>query len=260
MNSKLRYDCHTHYYGDETDKLRFLAENSEYASKYMCYHSINYSMMKEEENIDKDILYFMMPFVLKELDIKSANSRLREFTNSYSNIMQIPLLGDDLENYKRFHHLIGFKEHFLLHEMPHAAQRAPYYEYLDRHGKILLLHCKDTGRVEYIDELHRKYPNMYIQIAHLGVNRKTIEETKPLFARFANDDHIYYDVSTIYDFDFIEENYPLIQHQILYGTDCPYISCDNAEAQIKFFQNHTRIVEQMNMNADRLLKSLNCSV
>lgn len=260
MSSKLMYDCHIHYYGDEADKLRSLVETSDYASKYMCYHSINYSMIKEERNIDPNVLYFMVPFVIKELDISSANRRLGEFTDAYSNIMQIPLLGDDLDNYKMFKRLIGFKEHFLLHDMADAAKRATYYEYLDKHGKILLLHCKDAGRIEYIDELHRKYPNMYIQIAHLGVNRKNIEETKPLFARFADDGHIYYDVSTVYDFDFIAENYPLIQQQILYGTDCPYVANESAERQAEYFENNVWLAEQMNLNAEKLLKTLHCSV
>jgi len=252
------YDCHIHYYGDEAAPLRILAETSEYASKYMCYHSINFSMIEKESVIDENCCYFMMPFALKELDITAANRRLWEFSNSFSNIMQIPMLGDDMEHYKMFRNLIGFKEHFLHHEMTDVLKRAPYYEYLNSHGKLLLVHCKDTGRLEYIEALRRAYPDMYIQIAHLGVNRKNIEATKPLFSRFAGDDHIFYDVSTVFDFEFIAENYPVVHSQILYGTDDPYISDEQAEKQKEFFENNSWMMDEMNRNADRLLKAVNC--
>ena len=162
-----------------------------------------------------------------------------------------------MRNYTAFKRLIGFKEHFLIHEMDDVEKRAPYYEYLDRHGKILVLHCKDKGRLEYMEALRHRYPNMYIQAAHLGVDRKNIEETKLLFERFAEDSHVYFDVSTVYDLNFIAENCLSIRNQVLYGTDCPYVLQENVKRQLDFFENHGEIIAQMNRNTDRLLKSLN---
>ncbi len=139
-----------------------------------------------------------------------------------------------MEHYSHFKSLIGLKEHFLLHPIDKCEERKIYYDFLNDNELLLILHCKDVGRIEYIIELREKFPKMYIQIAHLGVNRRDINKTKILLEKFSKDDHVYYDVSTVFDFRFIAEVCPMISKQLLFGTDAPYVTDESLTKQVEF--------------------------
>jgi len=250
-------DCHVHYYEGDKELLKTTIDNSPYASKYMCYRSVNTELLMTEKDLDKNVRYFMIPFVLKETNIEKANRGLFNFSDGKNEIIQFPLLGDSIEDYEHFHNFGGMKEHFLIHEREKYEERVRYYEYLANKCKILLLHCKDSGRLEYIKKLRLEFPSMYIQVAHLGVNRKDIWETMNLLKEFSGDDHVYYDISTVYDYDFIIESFPIVKNQILYGTDIPYVKIEDIERQRKFYMSNKNILDCMNVNARRLLSVIN---
>lgn len=256
LNFNLEFDCHIHHYGKSVDLLKNTINNSKHKSKYMCYSCINYDSVKNENRINTNTTYFMVPFVLKETDICQANNELLSFTQGHNNIIQFPLLGDNLETYNKFDSFGGLKEHFLLHDICDYDDRIKYYEFLNSKKGILLLHCKDSQRLEYVKMLRKKSPEMYIQIAHLGVNRKNISETKKILKEFQNDSHVFYDVSTVFDFEFITSVFPMVKKQLLFGTDFPYIQNTEYDKQVEFYSKHTEFINCMSKNARSILQQI----
>ena len=247
MNLKKEFDCHVHFYGGSLEILKKWISNSPYASKYMCYHCVDLQQVEQQKQLESGKIYFMIPFVLKETDIGIANKQLLIYSNEKDSIIQFPLLGDSIENYEKFRNFGGMKEHFLIHSWERYNDRFMYYDYLNSKRKVLIIHCKDDIRIDYIKRLRRDFPFMYIQIAHLGVNRKDIMKTEKLLYEFQND------ISTVSDFDFIIKIFPTVKNQVLYGTDSPYVNGKNLKRQEVFYQLNSEMMEYMRKNARKLL-------
>jgi len=254
-NKRLLFDCHRHFYGGNIEEVLRTIETSPYSSKYMCYSSVCEEYLRNETIFNPKVKYFIMPFVLKEIDIESANYRLMNYTQCYENLFSVPLIGGEIGKIDHVKMVLGLKEHFLLHKWEEFDKRRGYYDWLNTNKKLLIIHCKDAVRMDCIKKIRTEYPDIYLQVAHLGVNRKNIEETLRLIEAFSGDDHVYFDVSTVFDYCFIESVRRLIGNQMLFGSDIPYINEQQFGIQMNYFFDDAWI-DSFNNNAVDLLKKL----
>ena len=98
------------------------------------------------------------------------------------------------------------------------------YEYLDQQDGYLLLHSLASIRVEYVQFLRMNFPNMNIIIAHMGRNGENhFSYMHNILTTFKDDEHIYFDTSTISDIAQLQYGINLIGcDRILWGSDFPY--------------------------------------
>ena len=118
---------------------------------------------------------------------------------------------------------------------------------------MLLLHCKDNVRLEYIEWLRENFPNMYIQIAHLGVDRRANDLTRILLDKYKADDHIFYDISTVINEKLLDYAMENISSQLLFGSDYPYSPDNNVNSLLNYCKT-SNLLCKMNANAELIIE------
>ena len=218
-------DCHVHYAPMAPGALRAAVDASPYRNKYLLYGAVDETRADLSGTLNPDRPAFVIPFVFKETEIAGSNEALGAFAaQNADRAYVLPLMGEGAEAVLALPNAIGMKEHFLLHNPFACALRDRYYRLLNDSGKLLLLHCKDGVRLEYVKHLRQTYPNMIIQVAHLGVDRANPGITEALWKYFREDDRVYYDLSTVYDEGLLRRAFEIIPPgQLLFGTDIPYL-------------------------------------
>lgn len=215
------YDSHVHV--GEMQKIKDIVQNSIYKNRYRLYSSVDYRVVSEIDNyLDNVEGYFAMPIVFKEISIKEENKFLHEYCKRHSNALEVPLI-DSYNNCDIIDNSI-YKEHFALHDYRALQSREKYYSFLNKINGFLILHCKDSVRIEYINAIVKKYPKINIIIAHLGRDvYENFSFCKNVIDAFYGFENIFFDISTITNEDLIK--YALNRcgsTKILFGTDFPY--------------------------------------
>lgn len=253
------FDCHVHYTEMRADEIEKIILTSRFRQKYRLYSELDVSSVRIETLMRENAASFVFPLVLKEINIDLANKSLIRFAgNCEAEAFFFPLINDKDDDYSDCDFVLGMKEHFLLHNAFDHNERRKGYDWLNNHNKLLILHCHDRIRNDYISYLHERYPDMYIQIAHLGINRANLSETYKLWSKFSGDNHIFFDLSTVDDIDLIKNSFAIINNeQILYGSDTPYYR--NRQIQLERVLRGSKITcvnELLNDNAKKLVDIL----
>lgn len=257
-------DCHMHYFGDKIDNIKSQINSSKYKDIYLGYQSINYENIDISQHINMCQGGFIMPYCIKETNIKYANNKLLKFAESLNknNIYFFPFIENNIFEKMDMDNIKGFKEHFYIHNSFQCHERDKSYRYLSDNKKLLILHCDNNIRVDYVKYLIDKYPNMLIQIAHMGIFRNCIAETKYVIDEISNLENIYFDISTVFDKYIIEYAFKLMPERILFGTDIPYIiDSDYMDKYIQFIENCKFTSEEKKKlyyeNAEGLINKIN---
>ena len=215
-------DSHIHI-GDY-NKVKSLLKTSPLRKKYRLYSSLNAEAMKFQETYISQCDYvFGIPIVLKEISTFDANKYLLEFSSFKKNVIPVYFVGSDTSFYEAQKSMI-LKEHFIHHDWKDVKNRFDSYEYLDQQDGYLLLHSLASIRVEYVQFLRMNFPNMNIIIAHMGRNGENhFSYMHNILTTFKDDEHIYFDTSTISDIAQLQYGINLIGcERILWGSDFPY--------------------------------------
>ena len=216
------YDSHIHI-GDYI-KNKEIIENSEYRFQYRLYGAIKPEVIEtQKEYVSTLDDFFALPLFFKETNIRECNEYLKQFCEENHKGIPVYLL-DDNKNFTGNHDIAIFKEHFLMNDYLKWEERSLSYEFLNDNEGYLLIHCADPIRKEYINELIRNFPKMNIIIAHLG--RDTYEKPEfiaDIINTFKNKENVYFDLSTIHNFNNIIEAIKFVgDRRILYGSDFPF--------------------------------------
>lgn len=247
------FDAHVHYFGDDLKIFKEQINDSKYKNIYLGYSSINFNKLDITEHLSKCSGAFIMPYCIKETDISKANASLNDFVkqNKTCKIYSVPFIDTSEKEFDRFDKFIGFKEHFYLHNSFQYEDRINSYKYLSDKNKLLILHCDNGIRVDYVKFLLEKYPKMNIQVAHLGVFRGCKEASKLVIDELSSHNNVYFDISTIFDTEIIRYALKKNSNNILFGTDVPYVLRDQyIEEYISVIKN----CDISNQDAKKLFK------
>ena len=220
-------DAHFHVFNGNPVELKNLIEQSPYKNQYMVYNSVHIDSCEFKRHTSFFEKVFCIPFFLKEITVSEANESLYNSLSHIQNGYAIPLIDSADLQFNSFSttRFIGAKEHFLIHNAFDASSRHKAYTYLEKHNKFLLIHCSDGVRLEYIRFLRSTYPRLKILIAHLGATRRDSRKTIELIDYFANDEFVFYDISTITDSIILKHAFTKMNYErICFGTDKPFIS------------------------------------
>jgi len=225
-------DAHFHVFSGGIENLKSLVELSSYKNKYMAYNELSLPDCEFERHCNQFEKVFCMPFFLKEITATEANQALLQVIPLIPNAMAIPLIDNSDLEFTKFADMpiIGAKEHFMLHNAFEVSERKKAYNFLEKHNKFLLIHCSSSLRADYLQYLRTQFPNLRIQVAHLGCYRRNIKKTYELIDLFANDENIYFDISTVFNTELIKYLMEKLNYKrILFGTDKPFVSKRNDE-------------------------------
>jgi len=216
--------CDSHIHIGDHNKTINTVENSLYKDKYKVYSCLNKDVLLEQKDyLSKLKDFFAIPIFFKETLLHDANNYVIDFCKK--NKKGIPVLCVD--NNSTFSDNYGasiFKEHFLINKYDEFKNRSLYYDFLNDNNGYLLLHCKDSIRIKYVNELLSNFKNLNIIIAHLG---RDTYETYPfineILESFKNNERVLFDISTIHDFNNIKNALNKVGNErILYGSDFPF--------------------------------------
>lgn len=254
-------DTHIHYCEYSVDELKLIIGNSKYKDIFLGYDKINYNLLNIDEYISTCQKVFLMPFVLKETHIETANNNLLSYLHSTknTNIFPVPLITTNLEQMEAFPNCIGAKEHFYTHNCFEWANRTEAYNHLV--NKLLILHCDNINRIDYVKHLSIRFPHMLIQIAHLGIFKNCPPATKQVIIELSKLKNVYFDMSTVLDENILKFAINVVPEKILFGSDIPYMAEDNCielygeqlynlgamDSQIDaiLFENANRVLEKI---------------
>lgn len=212
-------DSHVHI-GDY-ERVKNILKNTIYLNKFRLYSSIDPNVVLNTDNYLNDTEgYFAIPIVFKEIDIVEENNFLEEHAKINKKAIPVPLIEPNTKNFKS----LLYKEHFLLHNYEEYETRYDTYSFLNENGGYLLIHCDDKIRVDYINYLMEKFPNMHIIIAHMGRNVfENYDFTTNVIDQFHSKDNIMFDTSTITNPEILKYGISKCgAERILYGSDFPY--------------------------------------
>lgn len=255
------FDSHLHYVGEDLLELKNTANTSPYRDIFIGYTAFSYFEFDYSKYLDSIDGCFLMPACLKETNIAKANLRFALFVEQkrMPKVYSIPFIQED--SVPEMFNSIGLKEHFYLHNCFQWENRRKSYEYLNDNHKLLLLHCDNINRIDYVKFLHEKYPNMIIQIAHLGCFQNSVPASFLVIDELSSLENIYFDNSAVYNSDILSYAIKTAPSKILFGTDIPYIgnmnyvdryqpllkSCnlDNDVTKLLLFENARRLVSEI---------------
>ena len=241
------FDSHIHYFGYSFDDFQNIIESSKYKDIFLGYKAISRKSLSIDEHIQKMSGGFVMPYCIKETNVNSANLHLLSF---FQNIevpewYAVPFISWDLNKYVQFPRTIGMKEHFYLHNGFEWQNREDNYRYLNDHHLLLIIHSENLSRIDYLKFLATRYPEMYIQVAHLGSFRNCDAATKLVIDELAVFPRIYFDISTVFDPELIKYAQNKVNNRVLFGTDVPYISCDKTNEYLNMLASINFDSEQL---------------
>lgn len=228
-------DAHLHY--ANIHSVKKIAENSILRETFPCYQSIQYNSMQRYEelflkyNIEKTVL---VPFVLREQNAIEESKLVLDYamkdTVRYFAYMYLDESNPEYLE-KNYMNYVGVKEHLVRHESILTKEKSIVFEIMNQHKMILLLHSQQSRRIEYVRSLLRNFPNIVIQIAHMG--RGAMGDTEMIYKvlkEFAKDENVIFDTSTIRDPEVIGKAVDMIgTDRILYGSDLPFFIEDKDE-------------------------------
>lgn len=257
------FDAHIHMVTNDIDKIKSIVTNSKYRDIYLGYSAINYDKLDISEHLKACDGGFVMPYAFKETNIREANVELKKFADKskLKKYYYVPFIDEELYDEMVFDKTIGLKEHFYIHDSFKFYQRLKAYEYLNDEKKLLIIHCDNSIRINYIKFLHEKFPDMKIQVAHLGVFRNSPVASRLVLDELIDLENVYFDISTIFDHDLIKYAINSNPEKVLFGTDVPYIQDD--DYMKKYFDcidkcdfNFTDRTGLMESNAKRLVDDI----
>ena len=190
---------------------------------------------------------FLIPACLKETDIIYANETLKLCAQrhiSNKKIYYAPFI-EEFNVCSEFSQFIGFKEHFLIHNCFEWANRERYYKYLDASRKLLMLHCDNINRIDYVKFFSNRYLNMYIQVAQLGCFQNSVAASLLVLDELSQLSNVYFDSSAVYNGDVLAHALKIAPDKILFGTDVPYIGSN------KFTEKYKSVIEICNISEDK---------
>lgn len=150
----------------------------------------------------------------------------------------------------KFPQFIGYKEHFLIYNCFEWANKERSYKYLDENHKVLVLHCDNINRMDYVKFLRNRYPNMYIQVAHLGCFQNSIAASLLVLDELSQLSNDYFDTSVVYNDEVLAHVLEIAPNKILFGTNIPYIGPH------KFTEKYESVIGVCNISEDILRKLL----
>ena len=212
-------DSHVHI-GDY-ERVKNILKNSIYLNKYRLYSAIDPNAILNTRNYLSDTEgYFAIPIVFKEIDIAEENAFLEEHARTDKKAIPVPLIEPNASSFRS----LLYKEHFLIHDYENFESRYDTYRFLNENGGYLLIHCDDSIRVDYINHLHKTFPNMHIIIAHMGRNVfENYDFSTNIIDQFHSKDNIMFDTSTITNPEILRYGISKCgSERILYGSDFPY--------------------------------------
>jgi len=230
MTDKKVIDAHFHVLNEDKNEIISMVKLSPNKDKYMAYKELNLNEYDYKIHCSQFEKVFCIPFFLKEISASNANNTLLGVLSQIPNALAVPVIDNaDLEFIKFANvPMIGAKEHFILHEASDVNKRKKAYSFLQKENKFLLIHCSSSLRIDYLQYLRSQFPNLCIQVAHLGCYRRNIEKTYDFINLFANDTKMYFDISTIFDECLIRYVMCKLNYErILFGTDKPFVSDTN---------------------------------
>ena len=227
MNNKI-IDCHMHYLCN-IDEIRDCVERSKYKDIYLGYSSIDYDHLDIANHLNICDGGFIMPYCFKETNINDANRKLFSFSKCFNkrNFYFLPFINNDIDEFMVYDGTIGLKEHFYIHDSFRYYERIKAYQYLNDYKKLLIIHCDNSIRIDYVKYLAEQYPQMLIQVAHLGIFRNSKTASKLVIDELTDCKNVFFDISTVFDKEIIQLAVKKIPERILYGTDIPYVSPNN---------------------------------
>lgn len=236
------YDAHIHYIGkNSVDLLNKTVETSKYKNIFLGYVAWEKSI-----NIDEHIKScaggFVMPYCLKELSPSIGNEELINNFSTHKSMNMVPFISTNVEDFVDFDNFVGYKEHFYIHNCFQWAERDACYKYLNDKKKLLILHCDNINRIDYVRFLCEKYPDMIIQIAHLGRFPNSFDASKLVLKELSDLKQIYFDVSATFDSELLRYATSLAEDRILFGTDVPYVYTPN------YMEKYEQIISRANLS------------
>lgn len=255
--------CDSHLHIGDYNEISRILDTSIYKDKYKVYSCINKEVLLDQDRYISTLKgFFAIPHVFKEIDIQKNNKYILNYCKNNEKAVPI-LLVEDNYNFTGNYDTKIFKEHFLLNRYDDYKKRSLSYDYLNENSGYLLIHCKDTIRIEYINYLLNNYPNMNIIVAHLG---RDIYEN-PFFINdvldsFKHDDRVLFDISTIHNIDNIKNSINKVGNErVMYGSDFPfeienYKSYENSVEMITNYFDYETAERLLNKNFKRIRKKV----
>jgi hypothetical protein len=239
-----------HYLSD-VSQAKDIIENSKYKDIYLGYSSIDYDKLDIRDHISMCDGGFIMPYCFKETEIPKANKQLLELVDALKKkgFYFLPFVDNNVDERLEIKEIIGLKEHFLVHDSFRYYERIESYKYLNEKKKMLLLHCDNSIRIEYVRHLTQEFPDMIIQVAHLGVFRNSYKASKLVIDELSVLENVYFDISTVFDAEIIKYAVSKMPNRVLFGTDVPYIQ------DKLYFEKYNNVVKMTGLS-DEVVEKL----
>lgn len=183
----------------------------------------NYRKQAMKKGIFKALAF---PFPFKGVKIDVANEYiLNAAEHNQDMIIPLLLIGTDLnilENY--INKVAGLKEHFYLTEGVHVSEYNHFYDFLQQHNLVLLIHPHMKERIERIKYIKKNFPELKVILAHAG--RKWIftgdDVIDNIVPQLKNFEHLYFETSSIRDSRTVAELVNKVgAERVLFGSDFP---------------------------------------
>ena len=237
----LFYDSHIHYIGKENvELLNETINRSKYKNIFL-----GYTAWEKSIDIDAHIRAcqggFIMPYCLKELMPSAGNSELVNRFSDHPTMNIVPFISTRVESFVDASNYVGYKEHFYIHNCFEWATRTSCYQYINEKRKLLILHCDNINRIDYVKFLCQKYPNMTIQIAHLGRFPNSTDASKLVLDELSQLKHVYFDISAMFDPSLLLYAISRAEDKILFGSDVPYVYTPDYMKKYEDMLNDTHI-------------------
>ena len=242
-------DCHMHYVKDASAVKKIVC-SSQWKDIYLGYREIKFEKLDIMDHIYKCDGGFIMPYCFKETDVNEANRELAELKLKFTrnNFYFLPFITDSVSETLEDKNVIGMKEHFYIHDSFKYFERKKSYTYLSDHKKMLILHCDNSIRIDYVRYLLEHYPNMIVQVAHMGVFRNSLDASKLVIDKLSGYDNVYFDISTVFDTNIIKYAYQKMPDRILFGTDVPYLQED------AYFEKYNKLILECQLDSESIEK------
>lgn len=210
------FDSHLHYV-DDAEEMAKIANESKYKDVFIGY-AFSMAHVDYESHLKQSCGCILMPACLKETNIQQANESLRDWFSRHSSkkTFCVPFIEEELSCIE-FPKFVGYKEHFYIHNCFEWARRERAYHYLDAHHKLLI------NRIDYVKFLRDRYPNMIIQIAHLGCFQNSVSASLLVLDELTKLPNVYFDGSAVFNEKLLAYALKIAPNRILFGTDMPYI-------------------------------------
>jgi GNAT superfamily N-acetyltransferase len=227
------YDAHVHL--GAKNALKRIAPENQHLPVYENASDNPWERFRrtaERKKIEKALAF---PFPFSELSARELNLYVLDSCRRNSDLLIPLVLGDDLQFLSSIaKEIAGVKEHFYLTRGSDATRFFPLYDFLEKQGKVLLIHPVWDERVSRLKFIRKNFPQLNIILAHAGrkqpfTGQEVLMVAQELVPARRRPVHLLFETSTVRDSEAIAKLVDYVgPDNVIFGTDTPFFK-DNGE-------------------------------